>query len=276
MANLLKTAKDRITNPESKALIGSVEQELEERFQRDSAAAEAEAARLRKRARGHSPLAMIRHFFFLGVTAAAIIGITLIPPFVADGLKGFALLLPAIAAAVAFAYGILRGRFATAVYYTGLSGGQRSFAGIASHWRVGESATGEIRLHVYGLIWGSRWPGLSAVEVGDVHRFPVSHAVGESPVKVVFAMERPDVGLWRLPDPVAVGDGRNDPEAIAHEIMWMLKNIDDMVKSAESRSASISDEDFARKELFQRGFAPVCREAERMCMRIRKLLDDNR
>ena len=178
--------------------------------------------------------------------------------------------IPLIVAALAFAWGVIQGRYISSVVFTGPAGCDRRFAGIAAGWKVTENNAGHPRLHVYGLVRGARYLGLSQVRIGGTHVFQVTHVVGESPVKAVFALHTSDIGLWRLPKynkDKTLRDTRDRiPEAASLLLIW-----NSLLDDLEERLTVESDnEDFLRAAEIQ-VWKPHAEELTRHASRLRSL-----
>lgn len=178
--------------------------------------------------------------------------------------------IPLIVAALAFAWGVIQGRYISSVIFTGPAGCDRHFAGVAVGWKVTENNAGHPRLHVYGLVRGARHQGLSQVRIGGTHVFQVTHVVGESPIKAVFALHASDIGLWRLPKynkDKTLRDTRDRiPEAASLLLTW-----DSLLDDIEERLTVDSDnEDFLRAAENQ-AWKPHAEELTRHASRLRSL-----
>lgn len=190
----------------------------------------------------------------------------------ADAIRDIALTVPALAIMAPVLWYVLRGRYMSPISFSGPEGADRRFAGFAAYWKVTEITDGAPRLHVYGMFQAApRWFGLSWVEIG-VHNFRVTHVVGESPLKVVFALPAEDVGLWRF-HRHRWNDIQRDTRDRAPQGAQLLLLLSDLLDDLEARRLIQTDREQIIRAGETRIWRPHVEEAGRLLERLQRLAD---
>lgn len=194
---------------------------------------------------------------------------------IGDAIRNIALTVPALAVMVPFVWYIVRGRYMAPIFYSGPRGADRRFAGLVAYWKVTENTENVLRLHVYGMFQATpRWLGLSWVEIGGVHNFRITRVVGESPLKIVFALPHDDVGLWkRHIDDNRWNEIQRDTRDRAPEAAHLLTILSDLLDDLESRRSIQTDREDIIRAGEIRTWRPHVEEAARLLQRLHRLAD---
>ena len=191
----------------------------------------------------------------------------------ADAVRDIALTVPALAVTVSLIWYIFRGRYMSPVFFSGPGGADRRFAGVVAYWKVTEKHENAPRLHVYGMFQATpRWFGLSWVEIGSVHKFRVTHVVGESPIGVVFALPPQDVGLWKLQDH-RWDEIQRDTRDRAPEGAHLLLVLSDLLDDLERRRLIETDQEQVIRAGETSTWRPHVEEATHLLERLQRLAD---
>ena len=190
-----------------------------------------------------------------------------------DAIRDIALTVPVLAVMAPFLWYIIRGRYMAPIFLAGPGGADRRLAGLVAYWKVTENTENAPRLHVYGMFQATpRWFGLSWVQIGGAHNFRVTHVVGESPLKVVFALPPEDVGLWRLPDN-RWNEIQRDTRDRAPEGAYLLLLLSDLLDDLEGRRLIKTDREQVIRASEARVWRPHVEEAARVLRRLQQLAD---
>lgn len=262
--------------PEANKLLYDVQKELESRLSLIRLSDKKKVRRLRGT---RHPLRTMLEMMVSLTSTAALLAVTAVvvkdAESLADAIRDVALTVPALAIMAPFLWYMLRGRYMAPVFFSGPRGADRRFAGLVAYWKVTENNENAPRLHVYGVFQAApRWHGLSWVEIGGAHNFRITRIVGESPMKVVFALPPQDVGLWRVDiDNNRWNEIQRDTRDRAPEGAHLLLILSDLLDDLERRRLIQTD----REHVIRAGEAIVWRshveEAARLLRRLQRLAD---